>query len=1581
MLGSIFLLVVLVLLFVNSRWGQNIIRKKAVAFLQDKLKTDVRVGELSLSLPNWIELKDVLLMDRANDTLASIGRLRVDIAMLKLIGNEVEIEELILENTYANLYRNYPDTSFNFDFIAQSFATESPKEPEVKKDTATTIDIDVQKLSFKNIRFNFLDYSGGVQFRISLDTLGLKGRKTDISKLEFKVDDVLIAGVNSSVKIDTSVIPPSGDTAAGVLPVIYAGKLQLNNVNFTFDDLQQPRQEYGMDYVHLDLKDVALDLEDAYWTLDSTSATINQLTAKEKSGLDLHKFKSRGAYYANGAYLHDLYFETSNSILRDHLEIHYSSIESLSERLGEMQLDLNLEKSVVGLQDILIFAPDLRKEDLFKKHGSEKLQLTTAISGPLSSLEIAGFHLAGLDGTVVDLQGKLDGLPEAEKIHYDLRIAEIRSTEKDVMTFIPQDVVADINLPEHFSLSGKISGTTMDYNPDIALVSTDGAATVKGFLHMSGGEGREKYQLYVTTDKLNIGKILRQDSVFGRITANLNAKGTGFDVKRMNAAVKGDIRSLWAMGYDYSNISLDGNIKEQQAALEMLSKDPNAVFNLNGNADLRGEYPAIDGKLKADSINLYALHLVSEELALRTNIDFNIPYLNPDYPYGDVIVSETGVDTKEKRFFIDSLLFSAKSSPDTGQHIDVNADFLYASVKGNIPLTKAGVFIQEQVNKYSPLNKNKADTVVAADTLNTDGYTLQMNATVIDRPLLRTFLPGLESLRPTTVNANISQTAVDINADVPGVNYNGMLVDSGRVRINSINSGRIEYNVSANSFSQGTWQLWHPAVSGAMDSGNITTHAVVKDIEEKDRFVINAVMNVDSSRQIISLQEGLMLNYREWAVAPGNKIVLEDSGLYADNFKLTHNTGSITLQSEQQYPNAPLKVAIDNFQISDIVQIIQQDTLLANGVLNSDITIEELATNPHATGKLTIEHLAAMSDTVGNLQVDLLEASANEIDTRITLNGRGNDVIITGSYYPEPQGGNNFDMQADINSLDMSNAEGLAMGQLRNSSGHLRGDIDLTGTIEKPVLNGELRTDNLKTTVAALGSAFIMRDEVIFLESDKLVFRNFALEDERGNNGTLAGNVSFAKLRKPELDMKFRADHWQVLNSTEQQNEFFYGKLFISANLDITGAATAPSVEGMLTVHDSTDFTINVPEDEPGVEERVGVIEFVDKSAPEGYQRTIDKDTTEALAIRAGADLNINIAIEEKARFNIVIDPATGDMLSVKGEANLNAQVTPDGTVGLAGVLTVKEGFYELNYSLVKRKFEIREGSEIKFAGDPLKAEVDITAEYTALIPPYELVENEIDEQNSIYYKQRLPFSVVLKLTGELMEPEVAFDITLPEERNYRANAEVVTIVQGKLEQMRINPSEMNKQVFAALVLNKFIAPDPLETLGGTSAEYVARQSASRFLSAQLNRLGDELVRGLDVNIDLQSTEDYTTGAKRNRTDLSLSATKQLFSDRLSVTVGNNFELEGAEEQNNTNSNLIPGNLAADYKLSRDGRYLVRVFRRRDNINIVEGVAIETGVSFVITLDYNRFRNIFRSRKNPKTEESKQNTDVPQGTY
>lgn len=1575
MLGSILVLILLVFLSINSRWGQNIIRKQAVSFLSEKLQTEVSIGRLNLSIPNYIELDDVFIRDRANDTLASIGYLKVEISMLKLVSSKIEIQHLELDNTYANLYRNYPDTSFNFDFIAQSFASESSTEPEQETDTTSSpINLNVDRISFNNIRFNFLDYSGGTQFKIALDSLRLNAQKTDINTFTFHVNDLMLAGVVSSFKTDTSIIPPEPETPTTVFPTIIVDNLDLSRTNFSFDDLMAPQQKEGIDFVHLDLRDVAINAEGVYYTLDSTSGKINKIAAKEKSGLDLQEFKTQFAYHTHGVYLRELYVQTSNSVLQNKLEIKYDSLQALSDRLGDMYLLANLEKSIVGLKDILIFAPDLREQDLFKNHSNEQFNLSTNIDGRIAALNINDFYLSGLDGTVVTVDGKLNGLPDADKLNYDLNIPLIKSTENDLMVFIPKDVVADINLPNEFKLTGKINGTTQDYNPDIRLVTTDGAATVKGYLHMSGGESNEQYKLYVTTEKLDIGKILKQDSVLGKITLDVLADGSSFDIEKMAAIVNGNISSLWAMGYNYQGISLNGGIDKKVGSVDVQSSDVNANFHLLANADLAGAYPTLKGELSVDSINLRAINLSTDSLALRSIIGFDIPTLNPDYPYGDITISHTGVDASNARFFIDSLFITARSSTDSGQNINVNAQFFQALLTGNIPLSKSGDFIQHQINKYYTITDTVSDSAALLDN-----YNINLTASIVDRPLLHTLVPSIDRINPVKIESRISANELYLFADMPAVNYNGMYVDSGKVLVKNTPDNKLNYAITMNSFSQNTLQFWYPSITGTVADNKITTDIVLKDIEKEDRFAFYASLVSDKVKQVIKLEKDLLLNYGTWNVDKENKLVLENGGMYVDKLTITHNKGTIALQSEQQNPASPLSLKISDFSISDITEILQQDTILASGLLNSELNVHNALTDARATGKLTIDQLAVMGDTIGNLNVDLKDASASEVDTRITLLGRGNDIAITGSYYAPPRNNNNLNLNVDINSLDMKSSQGLAMNNLKNSSGKITGKLALTGTTSTPLINGDIRTDSLKTTVILLGTPFTMPNEAINISDDKITLDKFTIYDDQNQKGVINGHVDITSFSDPQLDLSVKAEKWQVLNSTKEENELFYGRMLISSDLKLTGSATAPSIDGNLTIHDSTDFTLIVPEDNPAIEERKGVVKFIDKSAPDGYQMTIDKDTLPSLSVSPGTDLNLNLAIEKNALFNVVIDQASGDLLRVKGEANLNTQVNPDGTVGLAGVYVLNDGSYELNYSLVKRRFDIQEGSEIKFAGDPLNAEVDISAEYTANIPPYELVQNEIDQQNEIYYKQRLPFSVVLKLTGNILEPKVDFDITLPAEKNYRANSEVVTIVKGKLDQLRNNPSEMNKQVFAALILNKFIAADPFESLGGTSAEYVARQSASRFISAQLNRLAEEFVKGLEVNMDLQSTEDFTTGEKRNRTDLNLSATKRLFNDRLSVTVGNNFELEGAEEGNNNNSNLIPGNLAADYQLSKDGRYLVRIFRRRDNINIVEGVSVETGVSFIITLDYDRFRNLFI--KNDMKKEVEISIDQPKGTY
>jgi hypothetical protein len=73
--------------------------------------------------------------------------------------------------------------------------------------------------------------------------------------------------------------------------------------------------------------------------------------------------------------------------------------------------------------------------------------------------------------------------------------------------------------------------------------------------------------------------------------------------------------------------------------------------------------------------------------------------------------------------------------------------------------------------------------------------------------------------------------------------------------------------------------------------------------------------------------------------------------------------------------------------------------------------------------------------------------------------------------------------------------------------------------------------------------------------------------------------------------------------------------------------------------------------------------------------------------------------------------------------------------------------------------------------------------------------------------------------------------------------------------------------------------------------------------------------------------------------------------------VGNNFNLEGAQAGQKTSN--IAGNLSVNYKLSKDGRYTLRAYRK-DEFVVIQGQIVETGLGFALTVDYNRFREIFR---------------------
>lgn len=274
--------------------------------------------------------------------------------------------------------------------------------------------------------------------------------------------------------------------------------------------------------------------------------------------------------------------------------------------------------------------------------------------------------------------------------------------------------------------------------------------------------------------------------------------------------------------------------------------------------------------------------------------------------------------------------------------------------------------------------------------------------------------------------------------------------------------------------------------------------------------------------------------------------------------------------------------------------------------------------------------------------------------------------------------------------------------------------------------------------------------------------------------------------------------------------------------------------------------------------------------------------------------------------------------------------------------------------TILQRNFIFKEGFII-WNGDPMEADIDLTALYEVRTAPIDLVADQLsdDDPNKNAYQQQMPFLLYMYMKGDLLKPDITFSLDLPaNERGALGGA-----VYEKLNQLNESESDLNKQVFALLFLNRFVGEDPLQSSKENSAENVARNSVSQLLSQQLNRFAGNYIKGVQLNVNLQSYEDYSTGQAEGRTELELGVSKQLLNNRLNVQVGGNIDLEGEKAKQNTLSS-IAGDVSGEYKLIPEGTYRLRFYRRSD-YDILQEI-IETAFGLVFTRDYDLTRELFK---------------------
>src|SRR5690606_26097549 len=114
--------------------------------------------------------------------------------------------------------------------------------------------------------------------------------------------------------------------------IVSAEKLSVNKTNFWFKDDNQPRMQ-GFDYFNIKITDLAGTLDDLYYSSDSTSGSLGNLTLKDHSGLFLKQLKGDFVYSNTGAEIKDLLIQTPQTTIREHIEISYPSLDAVSNNL------------------------------------------------------------------------------------------------------------------------------------------------------------------------------------------------------------------------------------------------------------------------------------------------------------------------------------------------------------------------------------------------------------------------------------------------------------------------------------------------------------------------------------------------------------------------------------------------------------------------------------------------------------------------------------------------------------------------------------------------------------------------------------------------------------------------------------------------------------------------------------------------------------------------------------------------------------------------------------------------------------------------------------------------------------------------------------------------------------------------------------------------------------------------------------------------------------------------------------------------------------------------------------------------
>jgi hypothetical protein len=1307
-----------------------------------------------------------------------------------------------------------------------------------------------------------------------------------------------------------------------------------------------------------------------HFSKDSLNVKLHNIGFKELSGLELSRFSTTLIANSEKLRMYNFVALMPNSRLSLHnATFLYRNPQAFKRFTSEVFLSLEIAPSGINLKDLAAFVPAFHALD-------EELSVEGRINGTVNQLLVRNLALGY--GKNVKMQGdfSLNGLPDPEQLFIRANIRDIAASSEDISSITQSFTGKNIKLPVFLdslgiiSYKGEINGSLAEMQANGAihsaagLIHTDVLVKVKNLTF-----GQFSVNGKVEAKSFDLTILFGKKSQLGNSTFNLKVDLERQSKNQFSLNASGAIDSLDFRKYCYKNMVLNGKFDENGFDGSLVMNDKNIDLIFKGNIDLHAEKPFFRFVANVQNAQLANLNLAPNypNSSLNFNIETNLVGKSLDDMEGALSVDNLLFAYNGKEIFIDNISLTSTLENHT-KKLTIYSDYVNGQLTGMYQFAAIPVNLYNMAHRYIPAivgekpqpalirdGKNDFEFRFTIDNMEFINETVGLPFVFQDESVLSGFYNDSAGKFRVRIDAPQIQTKKATMGDFTFLCENPDDYVKIMLRATHLPSNRRRnpYFISLNSKIKNDSVSLDTHFSNSTEdtySGSLSSLVVLKELAPEG---LSADIFINPTEMI--------LNDTVWNLHR-SKITVQPQKIEVDNFYFNHENqflkinGSNSLTGEDD-----IRVWFSDLQLGYISDILNQKSIAFDGIGDGDISVFGLLKKPYFEGDLNIYDASINSYLIGDLKVNTAWKEAEkciafDAELQSQFNGTKSQSDIYGGVF---LGNDSLFIEGKMKDVDLKFLRQYLYSVLQNNTGTASGTVRAYGKFGHIGLEGNPVVRNMAFDVDYLKTSYVFSDTV-FMTHNSFRLNQTPVYDPEGNYAVTSGLVLHEGFKNFKFAVDAAFSNLLALNTHEQDNEMFYGKAYAGGKINISGTPQIINFNLDLRTRPNTRITIPIAGvSSAGDTDFITFVESTDNLTAAEKRRmrrekihAIQEDQKNSSEI----NLNINLDATPDAQVQLIMDAKQGDAIRATGTGNLRLNYnSKDSDFKMYGGYEISKGEYLFTIqSIISRKFDILEGSLVRWTGSPYDAFLDIRAKYTLNVSPNEIIEDP-NMRTTL-----TPVYCLLDLTGTIRNPNIKFDLEFP-----NADEELRRQVRSI-----INTEEaMNRNVASLLALGHFYTADRATATNSSSdLSSVGFSTLSSQLSSWISMIDN------DLNFDLNyrpATDGVTTSPE---VDVALST--PLWDDRLFFR-GNFGYREGVTNSPNVSNSIVDFDL--EYKLTKNGKFRVKGFNRSNNSYFKQNPNTQ-GVGIIYREDFDTFSGLLKSFWNPIGNFFKVNPKKPEET-